>query len=312
MSDLIEKIANSAARMWFDSAISLQQISISANYVFSFFDAGKRRFLRLTPESERTKNQIAAELDFVIYLRQNGVNAALPIKSASGLLIEEINFGGNRLFACVFEEAEGEQFRFDSAELPEEHFRLRGKTLGEIHTLSRNYSPAHNRRRFAWDEDILLIETERFLPESETIVWKEFLKLKEQLQRFPKSSETFGLIHGDFGETNYRYRNKRLNVFDFDDCCYHCFAYDLAVSIYPHGWRKEGLQLLDSLLEGYGEKTDLSFSLAEITMFCQWRLIYMFLVYAKKWGFKDLTTQQIEWFRLKRENISRGYSWQIN
>jgi hypothetical protein len=86
----------------------------------------------------------------------------------------------------------------------------------------------------------------------------------------------------------------------------------LAVSIYPHGWRKEGLRLLDSLLKGYGEKTDLSFSLAEITMFCQWRLIYMFLVYAKKWGFKGLTTQQIEWFRLKRENIARGYLWQIN
>jgi Ser/Thr protein kinase RdoA (MazF antagonist) len=312
MSDSIQKIANIAVEMWAGAANSLRLVGISANYVFSFVAAGETRFLRLTPESERTINRIAAELDFIVYLRQNGVNAMLPIASSSGRLIEEIDFDNRRLFACVFEAAAGEQFTFNSAESPKEHFRLRGRTLGEIHNLSRNYNPANDCRRFMWDEDVLLIETERFLPESETIVWKEFLKLKEQLQRFPKSSETFGLIHGDLGETNFLCQNGRLNVFDFDDSCYHWFVYDLAISIYPHGWRKEGLQLLDSLLEGYGEKTDLNFTLVEITIFCRWRLIYMFLVYARKLGFDDLMPQQIEWFRRKRENIARGYSWQIN
>jgi Ser/Thr protein kinase RdoA (MazF antagonist) len=117
------------------------------------------------------------------------------------------------------------------------------------------------------------------------------------------------LIHGDFGETNYRFQGDRLTVFDFDDCCRHWFAYDLAVTIYPHGWRREGLQLLEHLLEGYAEKTSLNTTLAELTMFCQWRQIYMFLVYARKWGFNDLSPQQAEWFARKRENIVRGYEW---
>ena len=131
------------------------------------------------------------------------------------------------------------------------------------------------------------------------------------MQNYPKSNETFGLIHGDFGETNYRFQNEQLNVFDFDDCCYHWFVYDLAVSVYPHGWRKEGLRLLDYLLEGYAENMPLNIKREEITLFCRWRMLYMFLVYAKKWGFENLTRQQSEWFARKRENIAQGYAWQV-
>jgi Ser/Thr protein kinase RdoA (MazF antagonist) len=164
-------------------------------------------------------------------------------------------------------------------------------------------------RRFAWDEDGLLLAIDDFLPKSEKIVWREYDALKERLRDQPKSSQTYGLIHGDFGETNYRYQDGRLNLFDFDDCCYHWFANDLAITIYPHGWRKEGLQLWDWLYEGYCENMDSDTTLADITMFCQWRLVYMFLVYARKWGFEHLSEQQAGWFAQKRENIARGYRW---
>ena len=301
-----------AARLWSGQTSSLERISDSANYVFSFIESGKKRYLRLTPSHERTKKQIKAELDFVVYLRQSGkVNAMLPIASANNCFVEELNFPSGSLFACVFEEAEGERFRYDSAQDNKKHFRLRGKTLGQIHALSKKYVPSGDFRRFAWDEDELLIEAENILPKSERIVWKELDALKDQLQNYPKSDETFGLIHGDFGETNFRCQNGQLSVFDFDDCCYHWFVYDLAVSIYPHGWRKEGLRLLDGLLEGYAENMPLVIEREEITLFCRWRMLYMFLVYAKKWGFENLSKEQAVWFAQKRENIARGYKLQI-
>ncbi len=313
MPDATEKIKfpNVALELWRGSANSLKLVEDSTNSVYSFIQSGEQRFLRLTPNRLRTKNQIEAELDFVVFLHKNGVNAALPITSANGRLIEEINFAGKSLFACVFEEAKGESFKYDSAESNKEHFRLRGRTLGQIHALSEIYIPSGDFRRFAWNEDKLLIEADEFLPKSEKVVRREYEKLKEQLQDYRKSNKTFGLIHGDFGETNYRYQTDRLNVFDFDDCCYHWFIYDVAVTIYPHGWRKDGLQLLDWLLEGYAEKMPMDVTLADITMFCQWRLIYMFLVFAKKWGFENLSEQQAVWFTQKRENIARGYEWQI-
>ncbi len=214
------------------------------------------------------------------------------------------------VFACVFEEAAGERFKHDSAEPSKEHFKLRGRTLGQMHALSKVYSPSGGFRRFAWNEDKLLQEAAEFLPKSERVVWRAYKELNERLQGCPRTSENYGLIHGDFGETNYRYRGDRLNIFDFDDCCYHWFAYDLAVAIYPHGWRKEGVPLLERLLEGYAETMRLDVTLAQITTFCQWRLVYLFLVYARRWGLENLTAQQAEWFARKRENIARGYTWQ--
>jgi Ser/Thr protein kinase RdoA (MazF antagonist) len=311
MLDSMDKtgLANAVIKLWQGVAGSLQHISNSANYIYSFIESGKTRYLRLSSSCDRSKGQIEAELDFITYLRRGGVSAMLPVASAAGRLIEEIPCGNDILFACVFEEAEGERFRYDSAEFKKEHFRFRGKTLGQLHALSKTYVSSGRSRRFAWDEDKLLLEVEEFLPRSERLVWRAYDELKERLQDFPKSKETYGLIHGDFGETNYRYRDGRLNIFDFDDCCYHWFAYDLAITVYPHGWRKEGLQLLDWLLEGYSEKMKSDVTLTDITMFCQWRLVYMFLVYARKWGFENLSEQQAEWFAQKRENLSRGYKW---
>ena len=95
-----------------------------------------------------------------------------------------------------------------------------------------------NSRRFAWDEDDCILNAERYLPQSESVVWAEYRRLMDWLHKLPKDDQSFGLIHGDFGATNYRYKDNRLCVFDFDDCCYHWFAYDLAITIYPHGLRR--------------------------------------------------------------------------
>lgn len=301
--------ANIVSGLWHGEAESLRQVGNSANRVYSFSESGATRYLRLTSRGDRIKEQIEAELDFITYLHRGGVHVALPISSAAGRFIEEIPCANELLFACVFEEAQGERFRYDSAKYNKEHFRLRGRTLGRIHTLAKDYVPSGGFRRFTWDGDMLLLAVEDFLPKSEKIVWRAYDALKEQLRDYPQSSENFGLIHGDFGETNFRCQAARLNVFDFDDCCYHWFTYDLAVTIYPHGWKREGLQLLDWLLEGSFENMPLNVSLADVTMFCQWRLVYMFLVYARKWGFENLSQQQAEWFARKRDNIARGYRW---
>jgi Ser/Thr protein kinase RdoA (MazF antagonist) len=309
---LKDNLANFAASQWGCVKGSLQVIGDSANHVYSFIESGHRRYLRLTSSEERTKSQIEAELDFIIYLRRGGVNTVPPIASAAGRFIEEIPFENSSLrFACVFEEAEGERFSYDSTTSQREHFKLRGNTLAGIHALSKAYVPSGKSRRFDWEEDRLLLGAEKFLPRSEKVVWRAYDELRERLHGYPKSGQTYGLIHGDFGETNYRYRGHQLHIFDFDDACYHWFIYDLAVTIYPHGWRREGLQLLDWLVEGYSEHMPLDVTRRDVTMFCQWRLLYMFLVYARKWGFENLTQEQARWFERKRENLARGYAFGV-
>ena len=303
-----EQIALEAAKLWRGESDSLEHVCDSENSVYSFIASEKRRFLRLTSSHHRSFSQIEAELDFIRYLHQGGVSVSLPLTSLNGLAVETVEGESHDFLACVFEKAEGEPFVFNSHEANMRHFRLRGRTLGRIHALAKNYAPSANSRRFAWDEDDCLLNAENYLPQSESVVWAEYHRLMDWLGKIPKDGQSFGLIHGDFGATNYLYKDNRLCVFDFDDCCYHWFAYDLAITIYPHGLRKEARSLLDSLLEGYCEENVWDSRLTSDLMdFCRLRLLYMFLTYAKKWGFSDLSDQQASWFAQKRENIIGGY-----
>jgi Ser/Thr protein kinase RdoA (MazF antagonist) len=307
-SDHRGQIALEAVKLWHGEPASLQHISDSENHVYNFTIAEKKLFLRLTSSEHRILEEIEAELDFVSYLGRGGVSVSLPLTSASGRAVETVHCASQSFFACAFEEAEGERFTFGSSEENEKHFHLRGQTLGRIHALAKKYAPSTTSRRFAWDEDDCVLNAERYLPQSEDVVWSEYHQLMGWLRELPKDKQSFGLIHGDFGATNYRYKADCLTVFDFDDCCYHWFTYDLAIVIYPHGWRTEAKALIEWLLEGYSKEVTWSVPIRDgLTHFCRLRLLYMFLSYAKKWGFTGLSEQQARWFGQKRENIARGY-----
>jgi Ser/Thr protein kinase RdoA (MazF antagonist) len=302
-------IATAATALWRGEPGPLERVSDSANHVFTFVLSGERRFLRLTPGARRARTQIEAEMDFVTYLHGHGVCVSLPVASGGGRTVEEIPAGGRVLFACVFEEAVGESFVFSSREADREHFRLRGRTLGRMHALAKRYTPIGGRRRFRWHEDDLFREVEAYLPRSEEAAWAEYRELTGWLSARPTDRDSFGLIHGDFGPTNFRQAGGRLTVFDFDDSCYHWFAYDLAVTIYPHGRREGASALLESLLEGYAGGADSTPPRRdELIKLCRLRQLYMFLHYAKAWGLTDLSSERAGWFDQKRDNMARGYT----
>jgi Ser/Thr protein kinase RdoA (MazF antagonist) len=174
--------------------------------------------------------------------------------------------------------------------------------------LARDYTPAAGRLRFGWEQDELFRNIGSYLPQTDDIVWVEYSRLIKWLSGHPQDRDTYGLIHGDFGPTNFRYRNGSLTVFDFDDSCYHWYAYDLAVTIYPHGWRKGAKGLLEALLEGYLEEFRRGGDLRdEVIEFCKLRQLYMFLNYTKRWGLTNISEEQANWLAQKRENIARGY-----
>ena len=50
------------------------------------------------------------------------------------------------------------------------------------------------------------------------------------MHALPKDADAYGLTHNDFNDVNFivDYDNGDITVFDFDDCCYFWFMYDLA------------------------------------------------------------------------------------
>ena len=296
-----------AVELWRAEPASVRYVGHSENRVCGFTRAGQQYFLRCVSPERRALDQIKAELDFILHLHRGGVSVSLPLTSAHSRLVESIRRDRQTLFACAFAEAKGEPFAFGLHAANVKHFFLRGRTLGRIHALAKTYAPAGDLRRFSWDEDALLRDIEDYLPATEEAVWMEYRRLMDWLRGLPRESSSFGLIHGDFGATNFRCRADRLTVFDFDDCCHHWFAYDLAITIYPHGWREKATALLAALLEGYTQETGCAVLRADLLNFCRLRQLYLFLSHAKKWGLSNLSDERARWFARVRQNIARGY-----
>ena len=100
-----------------------------ANAVYRFRIDDATVYLRLTPESYRSEEQIASELHFIYYLASHDYPVAVPILSSGGDWMRRIEVEGITYLACVFEEAPGREFSA-GVDADGEFFRMTGRSLG--------------------------------------------------------------------------------------------------------------------------------------------------------------------------------------
>ncbi|WP_026011232.1 phosphotransferase [Paenibacillus sp. OSY-SE] len=116
---------------WEHDPGSLYYVRSSANSVFSFTRQGVRRYLRFNDECERIRASIEAEMDVLLYLREQSIRAGQPVKSRNGRYVEEVPTQWGTFHATVFEAVEGNQI--DDEQLTEEQFVAWGRGLGRLH-----------------------------------------------------------------------------------------------------------------------------------------------------------------------------------
>lgn len=254
-------LAREAVLRWFPDAAEPVHVQDSDNSVYSFVtcEPHRRYFLRLTHREHRQHDQIQAELDFILYLSGVHLRVARPIASSTDHLIETIS---SDFFACVFEAAPGSLVEVGSNDWNEKLFHAWGDFMARMHRAAEVYVPA-GPRRFSWDEDPVIVNFDKHLPTTETSARKEFDRVLNYLAS--QSPENFGLIHGDLCRVNFHYDGTDLIAFDFDDCCYHWFIYDLVCALSPamfrpkeerrayRNWFVEGYQTQKSLSENWNE-----------------------------------------------------------
>jgi Ser/Thr protein kinase RdoA (MazF antagonist) len=111
----------------------------------------------------------------------------------------------------------------------EEYFQNWGQVLGQMHRLVKTYRPmSETVRRPEW---YTLEEYSRFsYGERLPAIQRKYEQLMTELHALPRDVDSYGLIHNDFNDGNFtvNYDNGDITVFDFDDCCYFWFIYDLA------------------------------------------------------------------------------------
>jgi Ser/Thr protein kinase RdoA (MazF antagonist) len=267
-----------ALAQWDAVAESLEPVRESANFVYRFRDtAGRLRYLRMGDHRHRTISEIEAELEFVNHLADQGALVARPVPSKAGALLETIGTDHGDIHAVVFEEAVGEVVKWGTDAQNRKYLFERGQSLGRLHRASQSFRPTRIRRAH-WYEDDLFTNPTKYLPEHETVARGEYQDLIKWMLARPRTPDNYGMVHGDFGTFNtLRRPDGRLVAIDFDDCNYHWFLYDVAVSIrsarkLPDKYRKPYLKVL---LEGYATEMPLNGEgAAEVARFSRLAALY--------------------------------------
>ena len=206
------------------------------NLVYACEQGGRPLILRISCRPDRSPDQIRAELHFVNYLGDHGVGVARALPSVNGELLETITAGGVTFSAACFERGRGmrvpdNHYRYREGVPIDEYFRNWGQVLGRMHALAKGYQPpASVARRSQWFETELGRGVVERVPERLPRVREKLEDLLAQLHALPPGRDSYGLIHGDFNDGNFTvdYDNGDITVFDFDDCCYFWFVYELA------------------------------------------------------------------------------------
>ncbi len=266
------------------------------SFIYTFQKDGQDYILRLSHSLRYSLAGIEGEIDWINFLAAGGVPAARAVPALSGRLTEAIEDGAGGYFtASAFEKAPGgppSKADWDAG------LRVRiGALLGQMHRLSRDYAPPEERlRRHAWDED-LEQSAALYLPPGEEKVTTRWNDLLAQLRALPRDRESYGLIHQDVHGGNFFLDGQQITLFDFGDCCYGWFAYDLAMALFyaiPHNCRTPeqlafARRCLEELWSGYCQENTLDpVWLEHIPAFLKLREIDLYIAIHRSMDLNDL------------------------
>lgn len=291
----------------------------AANLVYEYKLDGRQLILRLSFIPERTAGQIRAELDFVNYLADNGVQVSRPIPSTNGELVETVQAGGILFHIASFVKGKGMRvpdngYRYRTDAPIEEYFQNWGYVLGQMHTLTKNYHvPDEQEKRPEWFElhrNRFTIENQ--VPEYLPVVRKRIKSTMDEIKSLSRDQDSFGLIHGDFNDGNFTvdYSNGDITVFDFDDSCYFWFMHELA-SAWEGGIGRvmfSGLDerrtfmdhYMEQVMEGYNRANSLSAEWQDrLPLFIKLIQIDEFLHYVKYIDVQDEVLQAELKYKIK-------------
>ena len=215
----------------------------------------KKYILRISELGDRTGEDYLAETEFVHYLARNGAPVADVIPSVHGRMVECVEKDGQKIYLSLFAYA-------------------KGMLLGVIHRLSREFKPVHRRPEFfdKYNRDYI----ERLIPDSYAELKDAINRRLDEYGKLPMDAGNYGLIHFDFCDGNYHVdmNTGDITVFDFDNCIYCWYMFDLA-HVWTHGigWfrhepdPKKRMAYMkwyfDTVLEGYRSETDVSEEMLE-------------------------------------------------
>ena len=264
------------------------------SFVFAFND----KILRITHFTHRMPEQIAAELELIKYLADNGAAVCLPNRLSNGAL--QMTYA---LFtACVFDRARGRLPA--AADLTTRLFKRWGGCIGTFHRLACDFEPVQQRMDWRTDENHNFSAR---IPARQAKIIEIGNDLLKGLEMLPVNEHIYGLIHGDAHPGNFFIDHDSLTFFDFDDAIYMWFAYDIATVLaasvldrHVEGTRQAQVaaakRFLPAFLEGYATIFPVDdFVLTEMHRFLKLRELSLYAAIHAHMDVNNLT----DWYPVK-------------
>ena len=233
----------------------------------------KQYVLRFSILGDRTEEDYLAETAFVRFLAENGAPVADVVPSVRGRLVERVEADGKAVYVSLFAYARGmlladNGYRYREGAPLSEYFHNTGKALGAIHRLSKGYVPV--RRRPDYFDKYNRTYLDRLIPEEYGGLKTAIARRLDEFRALPKDKSRYGLVHFDYSDGNFHIDmdTGAVTVFDFDNCMYCWYMFDLAnLWIHNEGWARRETdpkkrfdlmrQCFDLQLQGYLTETDL-------------------------------------------------------
>jgi len=239
----------------------IEPLKTSGNFSFILTSKENKYILRLSPSGprSRSRDEIAAEIELLRYLKSKSFPALAPVKDGGGneILSWKNHFGYLRAFC-------GATAKLSPTVAEVKKF---GEVLGRFHRLIQGYQ-TKEKRTHVFDAPA----TKRlFLKKKTAILASDFKNKKAFIDKFEKEINSLvfpntlprGMIHEDLGRRHVLWsKNKIMAIVDFDRTYYGHLILDLGQACrgwcFVNDWNKWSDENFRALISGYEKKRRLT------------------------------------------------------
>lgn len=315
-----DEILHEAVRRFGSQTVSVVTLDGFENFIYEIQVAGQPRILRIAHSLHRTPEMIAGELDWLNHLAGRGVSVPRALPSTGGQLVEVLPAADGSLFSAVsFEKAPGHPPRREDWQngLP----KTLGRLLGKMNALAKTYQVPDARIKRPEIFDDLDGFAARYLPPGEEVTIQKYDQLLAYLHTLPTTPDVYGLIHQDAHGGNFFVQDGQITLFDFDDCLYGWYAYDIAMALFyvlplhcTEADREFGRKFLAEFLSGYTLENAIEREwLLQIPHFLKLREIDLYVAIHRSMDVDNLDDPWcIDFMRGRKQNIENDVPYFVS
>ncbi|MBW4829152.1 MAG: phosphotransferase [Clostridiaceae bacterium] len=227
----VKQILDKAESIYNGKIINKNPLGNSANMIFEFSTKDTPIILRISEYSGYKQKHIDFELKWLKYLSEQIIEVINPILSKNGKLYEIVSIEGELYILCAFEKASGRLVNQNNLdEWNETLFYKLGSIMGNIHRCSKQYILDNKEKLcFEWNEDFVFLIESSLLDDDVLKIWD---KIIFELEKLPKTVDSYGIIHNDLHQLNFFIDGSKVKIFDFDDCICSWYSFDIALTLF--------------------------------------------------------------------------------